>query len=1032
VIRLAIRRPVATVAVYLALLLLGAYAFRLIPLELLPDVSYPRLLVRADWPGASPESLEALVTARIEGVARQVEGARSVVSVSRIDPNGTGSTAEVDVEFSRRTRMDFARLELGERLSALRDDLPERVSMAVEPYVPDEFAQEGRPFLAYRLVGPYDPGYLSRIADEEVRPTLLGLDGVAAVWVYGGTNREISIELDRERMDALGLTLGDVRDLIARSFQLRAPGSVEMDGMSISLAVRSRPRDVSQLRQLVVATRPEGAIRLSDLGLIRDAHADAYELSRIDGRPAIWLVLTRQAGSNAINVASVVKEEVERLAVALPPGTALELDADQSEDIREQLTDLRLRALAAALVIFLVLVLFLRSSRSVAIVFATIGFSILIAVNLLYAGGFSLNVLTLAGLAWGFGIVVDNGIVVLESVERHVDRGADRKAASRDGSRQVLLPVIAATGTTAIVLVPFLLLQGDLHLYYLPLGYAVGFSILASLFVAFTFVPAMMARGAARDARSLESAPATGSTSPVHAVDSRSVEPLYLRVYRTVLESALGRPLPVAAFCAACLAGSFWLFVQNVDRGVLWSSSFGRDTYIAINIRFPRGSELETTDQLARSFEARLAGMPEVERFETLVRPSYAQLRVTFPAELEDSPVPAAIKDQLVAYGYGYSGAEIQVLGFGPSFYGGGGSAPTYTLQVFGFNYLKVKEIAFDVAARLERFPRVRNADPNSSGGWFQRDRETEMYVEPDRAALASHDLTVDELLTYVAASTRGVLASERLRLDGEEVRYAVKLAGYRELDVKRLENLRVPTRGGSEVELLDVATVGSRDVLASIRREDQQYERSVSWEYRGPPKLGDLVRKAVIEGTETPPGYRLEVQDEFRWPEEQRRQVYLALGLAVLLIYMLTAALFESLTAPLVVLMTLPLALIGVFLIFFYTDATFTRTAYIGTIMMAGIVVNNAILIVYHIGELRKWMETRAAIIRGTLERVRPILMTTFTTVFGLTPLILFSGSQNENIWNALALATIGGLLSSTVFVLIAIPVAYRYLVAR
>lgn len=1025
-ISLAIRRPVATVAVYLALLMLGAYAFRLIPLELLPDVAYPRLLVRAVWPGASPESLEALVTTRLEGVARQVRGARTVASVSRVDPFGAGSVAEVDVEFARTTRMDFARLELGERLSALRGDLPERVELTVEPYVPDEFAQEGRPFLAYRLTGPYDQGFLSRVADEDVRPTILGVDGVSAVWVYGGTDREIAIELDRARLDAYGLGLRDVQDLIARSFQLRAPGSVEVEGRRISLAVRSRPRDVRQLRELVVAPRPDGPVRLSDLGSIRDAHADLYELSRIDGRPAIWLVVTRQAGSNAIGVAEAVKAEAGRLAGSLPAGAILELDADQSRQIREQLTDLRLRALAAALIIFLVLVLFLRTTRSVAIVFATIGFSILIAVNLLYAGGFSLNVLTLAGLAWGFGIVVDNGIVVLENVRRHFDEGEDPKAAAWNGSREVLQPVLAATGTTAIVLVPFLLLQGELRLYYLPLGYAVGFSILASLFVAFTFVPSMMARWRPSRSRSRRAILPGG-----HAPDALT-EPIYLRAYRTVLEKALERPLVVTVVCTSCLLGSAWLFANHVDRGILWSSSFGQDTYIAINIRFPRGAELEMTDRLARSFESRLAGMPEVERFETLVRPSYARLSVSFPPELERTSVPAAIKDQLTAYGQGYAGAEVQVLGFGPSFYGGGGSPPTYSLQVLGFNYTKVKEIAYDIAARLERFPRVRAADPNASGGWFQRDRETELFVEPDRAALVSHDLTVRELLSFVAASTRGVLASEKLRLDGEEVGYAVKLAGYRELDLRALDELRVPTRNGGDVRLSDVAALGSRDVLANIRRKDQQYERSVTWEFRGPPKLGDLVRRAVIETTATPPGYRVEVQDEFRWPEEQRRQVYVAFGLAALLIYMLTAALFESLTAPLVVLLTLPLALIGVFLIFLYADATFTRTAYIGTIMMAGIVVNNAILIVYHVGELRSRIGASQAIIQGTLERIRPILMTTFTTVFGLAPLVLFSGSVDENIWNALALATIGGLLSSTIFVLIAIPVAYRFLAVR
>jgi HAE1 family hydrophobic/amphiphilic exporter-1 len=322
--------------------------------------------------------------------------------------------------------------------------------------------------------------------------------------------------------------------------------------------------------------------------------------------------------------------------------------------------------------------------------------------------------------------------------------------------------------------------------------------------------------------------------------------------------------------------------------------------------------------------------------------------------------------------------------------------------------------------------------DTNASGSFFDRDKESEFFLTVDRDALGQHDLTVEDLLRFVNANLQTGISGQRLRIGGEELPYTVKLAGFRDFDQLDMEQLRIPAQAGKEVRLADVAQVEERTVMTSIRREDQQYERTVAWEFRGPRKLGDLVRDVVIEATELPPGYKIEEDVRWRWSVEEETQVYFAIGFAILLIYMVTAALFESLMAPLVVLLTLPLALIGVFLIFFYTDASFTRTAYIGTIMMGGIVVNNAILIVYHIGELRESLPTREAIIQGTLERVRPILMTTLTTVFGLLPLVLFAESQDANIWNSLALATIGGLLSSTMFVLVAIPVAYRYLVAR
>ncbi|MGH7541282.1 MAG: efflux RND transporter permease subunit [Gemmatimonadota bacterium] len=1023
-IDLAIDRPVATAATYVGLFALGAYSFGLLPVEDLPDVEYPRLQVTASWPGASPEALEAFVTAPLEAAVQQVGSVHRITSVSEVEPRGTGSRAQIDVEFNRDARMEFARLELSERIQALRDELPFGVRPTVAPYVPEEFAEENRTFLSYRLYGPYTFARLGEIAEDEIAPTLRGMEGVNEVRVQGAERREISIELDRGRIEAFGLRPADVQRRIQELSSPRAPGSVELDGRQLALAIRTRAPTVEELEAMVVLARAEGPVRVRDLGTVRDQTEDPPLYRRINGQPAITLDVYRQSGTNAIRVAESVKAHMDRIEATLPSGSGVELYHDSSEQIRDDLRDLRLRAVAAAIVIFFVLMFFLRSLGAVLIVFATIGFSVLIAVNFLYLGGFSLNLLTLAGLAWGFGLVVDNGIVVLENVERHRAQGKPALRAAREGAKQVVLPVLAATLTTAIVLLPFLFLQGELRLYYVPLAYAVGFSILASLFVAFTFVPALAARLGRGD-------PGDGSDPAGSRGSGPGRVPFYIRVYRELLGLGLDHPWLVAIVCVGFLGVSWHLFDENVSRGYRWGWG-GQDTYIRILIDFPRGSGLERTDDLARSFEAKLATLPEVERFESTVLPGYAFIEVRFPEELETTQVPVAIKEQMVAYSYGFSGVDVRVYGFGPSFYGGGGSPPNYRLQVLGYNYLTVRDIAEEIAGRLERFSRIRDVDPNSSARWYVEDKEFEFYVEPDRRALAQYDLSVAELLAYVTANVQGAPLSTPLRLGGEEVRYAVKVDGYREFDFHDLSELRVPVSATEELRLERVAEVGRRDVLSSIRREDQQYERSVAWEFRGPRKLGDLVRDAVVDAMALPPGYRIETSDEWSWSEEERLQLWLALGFSILLIYMVTAGLFESVRAPFVVLLTLPLALIGVFLIFYYTNATFTRTAFIGTIMMGGIVVNNAIYVVFHIGALRRSMESRRAILQGTLERVRPILMTTLTTVFGLLLLVLFQPSQDENIWNALALATIGGLVSSTLFVLVAIPVAYRWLVAR
>ena len=300
--------------------------------------------------------------------------------------------------------------------------------------------------------------------------------------------------------------------------------------------------------------------------------------------------------------------------------------------------------------------------------------------------------------------------------------------------------------------------------------------------------------------------------------------------------------------------------------------------------------------------------------------------------------------------------------------------------------------------------------------------------VEIDRAALARYDMTVQDFVGRMNAVIRGQTGQSLLKLGGEEVRFDVKVEGFTTVDLRELQETIITGTAGTGIRIGDVVSIYPKEILARIRRENQQYERTVAYEFRGPTKLGDMVRDAVVEATVLPPGYTIEEDDRWRWSEEERDQIYFVLAISILLIFMVTAALFESLVQPLCVLLTVPMALIGVFLMFFYANATFTREAYIGVIMMGGIVVNNAILLVDHINQIRReaGLSLRDSILKGTLERVRPILMTTTTTVLGLLPLVLFSQGADANIWNALAYALIGGLLSSTLFVLTTTPALY------
>jgi hydrophobic/amphiphilic exporter-1 (mainly G- bacteria), HAE1 family len=1021
VIALAVRRPVAVTMAHLALGLLGVLAWRAIPVELLPDARHPRLSIQAYWAGASPETTEAFLTSPMEAAVQQVGGVKRITSIS--DEYRESGRARIEVEFNRGVDMDFARLELSERLQLLDAALPAAATRPrISEYVPPELRERTGAFMTYSVTGPHTLESLREHVDAVVEPALLQVDGVSAIRTSVGRRRLLEVELDEGRLLAAGLPTQHVWNRLSDLDIAGDAGQVRERGLLHAVAIREHARSPDDVRTLVL--RSEGGIplRLSDVGRVRDGFEDVGSHDRVDGFPALTFEVTRQTGSNAVRVADAVHARLAALESAHPSGVRLLLDRDESEEIRAQLNDLRARAMAAAVVILLVLLLFLHSLRSAALVLLSMGSALLIAINLLHLGGLTLNVLTLMGLAMGFGLIVDNAIVVTENVHRRRRQGEDAAAAAHRGASEVVLPILAATATTVAGLIPFVYLQGELRLHYVPLAAAVGLSLLASLPVAFTLIPAISG-SLLRDR--------TGSEALTPARGDRDFRPAHVHFHGWLTGLTLRFPRATVLLAALALGGSWLLFDAHVERGARWSSWRSDRSFIDVLIRLPRGEELSRTDELARHFEERLRGMPEVSRFVTRVQPQFAHLRVEFSPGLEQTGVPLVTQERMVAYAARVGGADITVSGRGQAFLGGGSKPPAYGLEVRGYDHERVREIAEDLGWRLSGFPRVREVDTNASAGRFGRDRATELVLVPDRTRLAMHGLTVRELVSHVSAVASAPDRQHTGRLGDEEYLIGVRLAGHHRMDDIALQEVLVPARGGQSVRLGDVAALHERQVLTEVRREDQQYQRTVSYEFRGPVRLADAVRDAVLEATALPPGFQIEARSLDRWGAEEQRRILRVLALALLLVFMTTAALFESLRQPLVVLLTVPMALTGVFLIFSFTGASFTREAYIGVIMMGGVVVNNAILLVDRVNRLRRveLLPLAEALPRGTLDRARPILMTSATTIFGLLPLVLLGSHPDQNIWNALAYVLIGGLAASTLLVLTVTPALYLLL---
>lgn len=1002
----AIKRPTSIAMFVLVVLFTGIASFTRLPLDLTPDVSFPKLSVLTLWPDSSPETIEAFVTSPIEAIANTITHVKNVSSISE------EGKSTVNLEFNRGTDMDFAALELREKLSALNDEFPYGVQPPqIQKYVPKEF-QTGR-FLSYHLTGKMSLPEIRRFALEHIKPALLAVEGVADVRVYGGQDPELQIELDPEKLRAFNVSEKKVRSLLKNLNTRLSAGQIYSGGFKTDLIVEDPLSTPEPIAQMVLSSKNGSVIRVGDVAHVVLGYRELRNLTRINGNPAIVLSIEKEVGRNTIRVADRIFARLAQLEKTFPRTLRLLKERDQSEQIRRELKNLTSRAAFCVLVIFLVLVFFLKNWHSPLIILSTIFFSVLLAVNFLYFMNIGLNLLTLAGLAMGFGMIVDNSIVVLDNFYRYREQGLESFQAAEQGTREVALPIVASTLTTIVAFIPFLYLTGELRIYYLPFSITVGFTLLASLLVAFTFTPSL--------AVALSKFTPRSKNQTVSGKKNDKDSGL-LRAYILILGWTLRHKVLTIILTIALFVSSYYVFDKYVTRGRIWS--WGEDTYIVVFIRMPVGSELARTDAVVRKFEANIVGLPQIKKVFTNVMPEFARMEVTFPREVQYTALPLILKEKLTYLATQIAGPAVGVYGYGQGFYSGGGTAPQYRLEVLGYNYNEVKNIAGEVAKKLQQNPRVRDIDTNSSHGFGKDEDLFEIVLRIDRQKLQRFHLSSSDVLTSLQSFLREGLDWQRIKIGHKELDYRIKMHGHRDFSMDDLRYLSIEGPKNAKLRLAEVAQIGERKVLAQIVRKDQQYVRGISFEYRGPWKYGNRLVKRVIENTKLPNGYKLQRAAFFFLSEEEKGQIYGVIALALLFVYMVTAGLFESFIQPFIVILTVPLALIGVFLIFYFTDTNFDRSAYIGVILLAGIVVNNTIILTHHINELlRKGSLLLDAVIQGTIDRVRPILMTSATTILGLLPLILFA-KADESIWYALSLATVGGLLSSTFLVLTIMPV--------
>jgi HAE1 family hydrophobic/amphiphilic exporter-1 len=1001
-----IDRPIATLMLFLGLLVLGVYSFRNTPLELAPKEDFPQVDIVASWPGVAPEIVQAKVTAPLEESLSSVKGIRKVNSSSRF------GACQITVEFAPRTNMEFANLALREEIAKLKRVLPFQVRPLVQPFVPEDFRV--RPFLSYTISGDYSLQKLRELVKDKLTFGLGSVSGVSRVEVGGGSDAEILVSLDRDRLKTYDLHPYSVLAAVQARVRNYPAGKIKKGGWEFLFRVTDPVTDLRELGATVVAYSGRNAIQLRDVADVVPTYGEVYSLHRINGQPTISLVVNKEKGANTLKVAGEVKSRLAALRRQLPADLVFKTVDDESAEIHRNLSDLYKLAGIIALVIFVMIFIVLRRFGPSLLILSAIAFSTVITFNLIYVFRVSMNMLTLGALALGFGMFVDDSIVVFENTLRLREQGASPVEAARRGPKEVFVAVLASTLTTISVFACFPYFQGRLRIYYLPLAIVISSALAASLFVSFSLIPALSPRFLSR-----------GRVRPEPARRGARFEKFLGVVVR--------HPLLVLLAVGALLYGSYRWFRANVTIGEFFRWYSQERLYVYVGL--PAGTSIDRADSVIRAFEAKVEEKTYAHEMNTYVSAENANLVVEFPPAIENSYRPYALKEELIQLATQFAGIDIYVSGFDPQgYYSSMGAGTFYSshIRLFGYNLKKLKDITAQVEAQLRRNPRIKEVKIVSSRSWWYRADSFEDVLKIDKDALGRYDVDPAYLYSYLAALLRGNFGTPvRLILSGKDMAISIKYPESARTDVRELEEALVRTRRGEYFRLGEVASLEERPIAGSIDRENQQFQQTIMWEFRGPSKAEERYRKSVFAGLRLPPGFSATMEEERFMTQEEKGQIGLAIAFSLLLIFMILAALYESLIHPFFIMLAVPLALIGVFAAFVIAKYPFDSSAYIGVVLLGGIVVKNAILLVDHINlKRRRGLAPAEAVIKGTQERVRPILMTTSTTVFGMLPLLLLHAESGvkRQIWSTLALSTLGGLVSSTIFVLIVIPIFYLY----
>ena len=1008
--RASVRRPVFTTMVSLMVVVLGLVALDRLRIDLLPDVELPTVTVRTELEGASPEVMERLVTQIVEEVVATVPGVEEITSES-----GEGSST-VRVRFGWGVDLDAAAIELQSQIEGEIEELPEEVE---RPRV-RKFDVASFPVVILGISSRLDPVELTTLVEDQIRYRFARVPGVAQVDVWGGYQREVRIELDPGRIRALGLSLDTVLDAVRNANLDRPAGKLEQGRYEVTLRAPAEFADLDEIRDTVLVARDGEVVTLRQVAEVRDTYEKLTRLVRVDGERGIRVAIRKQADANTVEVSRSILEEIDAVNEAFPQLRVVPV-SNQGNFIERSISNVSLSVLYGGGLAVLVLLFFLRNVRSTLVISLAIPISVVGTLAVMYFSGFTLNLMTLGGLALGVGMMVDGAVVVLENVFRcRQEEGERPPDAAVRGAGEVASAIVAGTATTLVIFLPLGFVRGVSGVLFRELAQVIVFALLCSLLVALSLVPMLASR-------LMVDAPA-GAAGGSLARGAESGFGALSSWYRRLLDRTLDRPL-LTILGAVVLLGASGLLVPHIGEEFLPPSDEGE---VRVTGEMEVGTRLDLVDRQTRLMESIvLPAVPELRSEVVTVGASGRNPEAASRAEIALSLVPASersrsnveVADDLRArLQSAVPGMEVRTRAPQGQFLLERvlGRQEGLEVEVRGPDLDVLTALAERVADVLRGVPGITDVDLSRDAGTPQQE------IRVDRAKLADVGLSARSVSRALETAFAGSRAGD-YRAGGNAYRILVQLADAEKRSIDEVLDLTLSTPQDEQVALRNLVEVESTRGPLLIERRNQQRVLTVRAGVAG-RDLGSVARDAqeLLAAVPTPSRHDIVVAGTYEEQQQARRELLVSLLLALCLVYMVLACQYESLRDPFVVMFSVPFAAIGVLVVLFATSTTFNLQTYIGCIMLGGIVVNNAILLVDQAGRLvGEGMETRAAVTEAGRRRLRPILMTTSTTILALLPLALGIG-EGADAQAPLARTVVGGLIGSTAITLVLIPAVY------